>query len=86
MGKPVVATETVAMQMFAPYTYLCRNAEEYVQQIGQILSSPVSDDVVQSRIRFALSHTWENSVEAMSKHYFELPGRSRNNSRKAPAL
>ncbi|WP_295124229.1 glycosyltransferase [uncultured Chitinophaga sp.] len=86
MGKPVVATETVAMQMFAPYTYLCRNAEEYVQQIGLILSTPVSAEVVQNRIGFALSHTWENSVEEMSKHYFELPGRSRNNSRKAAAL
>ncbi|MCK7555278.1 glycosyltransferase [Chitinophaga sedimenti] len=74
MGKPVVATETVAMRMFAGHTYLCKNAAEYVQQIDNILNNPVAESVVRDRITFALSHTWENSVEAMSKHYFELPG------------
>lgn len=86
MGKPVVATETVAMQMFAPYTYLCRNAQEYVEQIEKVLTAPADADMADKRKAFALTHTWENSVEAMSKHYFELPGVQRNNPKTAAAV
>lgn len=64
LGKPVVATDTAAMQMFAPYVYLCRNREEYISKITAALNeTPLKEQ----RIRFALSHTWENSVTEMGK-------------------
>ena len=62
LGKPVVATDTAAMQMFAPYVYLCRNKEEYISQITAALNEKPFKE---PRIQFALSHTWENCVAEM---------------------
>lgn len=64
-GKPVAATATEAMNMFAPYVYLCRNAEDYVKAIAQGLAE--NDAELRARRKaFALSHTWEHSLEALS--------------------
>lgn len=62
MGKPVVATRTVAMQMFAEHTWLCDDAAGYIRSIREILSAPPSREKEEARKVFALSHTWENSV------------------------
>ncbi|UYQ95242.1 glycosyltransferase [Chitinophaga horti] len=70
MGKPVVATATAAMEMFRPYTWLCKDAAAYVSAIESILNTPADPAKAAERRSFALSHTWENSVEAMSR-YFE---------------
>lgn len=61
MGKPVVATKTVAMEIFKDYVSLAENKEEYVSFIEDALRSN-SQTLVQQRIEFAQSHTWENSV------------------------
>jgi glycosyltransferase involved in cell wall biosynthesis len=62
MGKPVVATETKAMNIFADHVYFANTSEEYIQQIEHALieNSPEKE---KDRISFARSHTWENSVE-----------------------
>lgn len=62
-GKPVAATSTEAMQMFAPYVYLCRHAEDYITGILKALREDGSS--AEARKRFALSHTWENCIAEM---------------------
>jgi glycosyltransferase involved in cell wall biosynthesis len=66
MGKPVVATETKAMSIFKDHTYLAKNKEEYISLIEKAIreDNPL---VQEERIKFAQSHTWENSVKAIYK-------------------
>ena len=71
MGKPVVATETKAMELFSGHTYLAKKADEYPALIEKALieNSPEKE---KERITFAKSHTWENCMlelyKAMAKH------------------
>jgi teichuronic acid biosynthesis glycosyltransferase TuaH len=62
MGKPVVATLTDAMSVFAEHTYLCQTKEDYVTGIELGLKED-STEKQQQRVAFASSHTWENSVK-----------------------
>ena len=64
-GKPVVATATVTMEEFKNHAYLCNNAQEYVIAIEKALKE--KDDLIlaQSRVTFALSHTWQASVQKL---------------------
>ncbi len=64
MGKPMVATRTDAMEMFADYVFLCNSKEEYVSHIKKILEDPElrTGSITKDRQAFALTHTWENSV------------------------
>jgi glycosyltransferase involved in cell wall biosynthesis len=74
MGKPVVATATEAMDMFAPYTFLCRNGEDYVEKIRSIVEHPETNNnngVQEQRRQFALSHTWENSIGLLGDAFYE---------------
>ncbi|MDZ4666345.1 MAG: glycosyltransferase [bacterium] len=64
MGKPTVATETKAMSIFKDHTYLAKNKEEYPALIEKAIAEN-SENKQQERIKFAQSHTWENSVEAI---------------------
>lgn len=61
MGKPVVALKTHAMEMFAPFTYLANDKQEYVELIQKALEED-NEDLRQQRMSFASYHTWENSV------------------------
>jgi glycosyltransferase involved in cell wall biosynthesis len=62
MGKPVIATETAAMRIFAEHVYFAATAEEYAIQIRKALAEHTKNKE-QERIAFARSHTWENSVK-----------------------
>jgi teichuronic acid biosynthesis glycosyltransferase TuaH len=66
-GKPVVATDTQAMDMFREFTFLCNSKEEYVVNIRRALSDPLwtSEGLRNKGREFALTHTWENSVGAI---------------------
>ncbi len=66
MGKPVVATETKAMSIFKDHAYLAKSPEDYVPLIEKALAenSPLLEE---ERIKFAQSHTWENSVKEIYK-------------------
>lgn len=66
MGKPTVATKTEAMSVFADYTYLAENKEEYLQMI-EIALKDNSSEKKQKMIEFARSHSWENSVNEIYK-------------------
>lgn len=61
MGKPVVATRTTAMTLFAGHTYLAGQPGEYPALIARALNEN-SPEKEAERIRFAQTHTWENSV------------------------
>lgn len=66
LGKPVVATETEAMAAFDNYVYMARTREDYVQLIDTALAENTVEKE-QFRIQFALTHTWENNVNAIYK-------------------
>ncbi|GLU52459.1 glycosyltransferase [Dyadobacter frigoris] len=62
VGKPVVATKTDAMGVFADYVYLGETQSDYIRLIELALNEN-SSEKVNARRRFASSHTWENSVK-----------------------
>jgi glycosyltransferase involved in cell wall biosynthesis len=64
MGKPTVATRTPAMSIFEAHTFLAEGKEEYHQAISEALETN-SEALEKTRIAFAHSHTWENSVDAI---------------------
>ena len=66
MGKPVVATNTEAMSIFAQHTYLGATKEDYVTLIEKALKED-SAELQQHRRVFAASHTWENNVKEIYK-------------------
>lgn len=75
MGKPVVATATKAMDMFAPYTFLCKTKEDYATHVNNILQHPEqfnSLDQQMKRREFAKTHTWENSIGLMGDAFYQL--------------
>jgi teichuronic acid biosynthesis glycosyltransferase TuaH len=64
MGKPVVATNTKAMDAFSDFVYLSESKYDYVKFIEQALTENTSESA-SNRREFALQHTWENSVSAI---------------------
>jgi glycosyltransferase involved in cell wall biosynthesis len=66
MGKPVVATATRAMEIFAEHTYLGKNKEEYITLIQQALDED-SAELQAKRKAFATSHSWENNAKEIYK-------------------
>ncbi len=61
MGKPVVATKTEAMSVFAEYTYLAEGYEDYVSMIVKARNEHNSG-LSARRKAFAREHTWEKST------------------------
>ena len=64
MGKPIVATNTKAMQMFKEHVYLADTKEEYVTLIDKAMIENTSDRI-KNRIEYAKSHTWTNNVKTI---------------------
>jgi len=62
MGKPVVATDTLAMQYFKKYVYLGRNNSDFIYLIEKAL---IDDHVKLQKMRklFANEHSWSKNVE-----------------------
>ena len=65
-GKPVVASKTEAMSIFEKYVYLADSKEEYLTLIETAIEEH-SESLMNARITFARSHTWENSVNEIYK-------------------
>ena len=61
MGKPVVATRTLAMSVFEEHSYLAGSKEEFVSCIESALQND-NKEVHIARENFAREHTWENNV------------------------
>lgn len=64
IGKPVVATNTKAMETFKDFVYLAESKEAYVKLIQKALDEDNEKEPTRRRA-FALEHTWENSVSAI---------------------
>lgn len=62
MGKPTVATDTPAMQMFLPYVELAVGADGYKKAIEKALQ-PQNIAERKAAINCAKGHTWEACVE-----------------------
>ena len=70
MGKPIVATKTEGMIVFADYTYLADSKEDYLKLIQKAMDEN-SPELEKKREAFALSHTWETNANEIFK-YVEL--------------
>jgi len=66
VGKPVVATKTVAMEVFKEVVSLAGSKEEYPELIARILNEETPDKKIK-RQAFAATHTWGNSVNEIYK-------------------
>lgn len=74
MGKPVVATYTDFMKSFLPWVHLCTGMEEYEAGIEKALAETDDRELSRQRQQFALSHTWESSVEKIYAAYNKSHG------------
>jgi glycosyltransferase involved in cell wall biosynthesis len=66
MGKPVVATQTKAMKLFASHTYLADTPDQYIALTEKALLEDTPEKHA-ARIAFAKSHTWENCMQELYK-------------------
>jgi teichuronic acid biosynthesis glycosyltransferase TuaH len=64
MGKPVVATRTRALGIFADTVYIAEEPTDYPALLDKALAED-NDQARQKRIALAQTHTWGNSVGAM---------------------
>ncbi len=71
MGKATVATKTIAMSVFADYTYLATSKEEYLEFTQRALEENTKEKE-DKREKFARSHTWENNVKEIYKAIEEV--------------
>ncbi|WP_300699443.1 glycosyltransferase [Bacteroides sp.] len=63
MGKPTVATSTHTMRdIFADYTHLAANLEEWLSAIDQAVSESGNKELAQKRVTYAETHSWGHSV------------------------
>jgi teichuronic acid biosynthesis glycosyltransferase TuaH len=69
MGKPVVATYTEFMKEFLPHVRLSNNCEEYELSIQASLDEKDNSELIKKRQDFALTHTWQSSVEKIYSFY-----------------
>lgn len=61
MGRPVVATRTRAMDLFAAHTYLATTPAEWLAQLAHALTHPDAARAARG-VAFAQSHTWAASA------------------------
>jgi|TARA_R110000787_G_scaffold280945_7_gene391989 glycosyltransferase involved in cell wall biosynthesis len=66
MGKPVVATKTIAMGYFKDWVFLAETREDYLSLIEQAFNES-STILENSRREYALTHSWENNVKNISQ-------------------
>lgn len=64
LGKPVLATQTDAMDYFKKHVYLGVSEEDFRANVYKAIDED-SDILAYKRRKFAMSHTWENSVGQM---------------------
>ena len=64
MGKPVVATGTHTMRdVFGRHTHLANDTESWIKALRVAVGETHDTALSQERIRFAHTHSWENSVK-----------------------
>ncbi len=68
MGKPVIATKTLAMEYFKDSVILADSYQEYKEGIIDILSNEDNHQFSEKRRKIALNHSWENCVSLMMSY------------------
>lgn len=64
MGKPVVATKTHTMEhIFSRHVWLASSLPEYLDLIDKALAEAGDEKKRESRINFARTHSWQNSIQ-----------------------
>lgn len=71
LGKPVIATATSTMNLFKEHIYLCSSADDFTEALTKAMQED-NEEKRTERIRFAHSHSWENSVKSIYKHILLL--------------
>lgn len=71
MGKPTVATKTEAISIFEGYVYLAETKQDYIRLAEKALAENNST-LINKRIAFAKTHTWEKNVEEIYKAISEV--------------
>jgi teichuronic acid biosynthesis glycosyltransferase TuaH len=66
MGKPVVGTQTMAMNYFKEFVSLANSKQEWVEFIEKEIKGD-SESLRKSRTEFACQHTWEKNVNEICK-------------------
>ncbi len=86
MGKPMVATETEAMEMFRDHVFLCRTKDDYVTNIRNILKNKElqNGEAKSRRQEFAQSHSWQESIGRMGDAYFAYKNERNEFEQKKP--
>ena len=72
MGKPVVATRTRTMELFADHVYLAAGPDQWLALLDEALRG-AGPSTAGARIAFARSHTWAASVQALYQALDALP-------------
>lgn len=67
LGKPVIATATLTMDLFKQQVYLCSSIEDYQHALSKAMVEN-NEKLKTERIIFAHSHTWENSVKKLYEY------------------
>lgn len=75
-GKPVVATQTQAMQPFADYVYLGETASDYEMLIRKARAEN-SPELQNQRSLFAQGHTWQNNTAEIIKAVDRVYGKKK---------
>ena len=66
LGKPVVATDTPIMdEVFKDQVHLAKNADDYLTFIDTGVEESKNPDLKIKRIKFAMTHSWENRVKIL---------------------
>ncbi|MEJ7660029.1 MAG: glycosyltransferase [Hymenobacter sp.] len=64
MGRPVVATRTRTMELFADHVYLAHGTQRWLEALQRALLHK-GPSLASDRIAFAKSHTWEACAQAL---------------------
>lgn len=72
MGKPVVATHTRTMELFADHVYLASSPDQWPTMLDEALLN-AGPSTTEARIAFARSHTWAASAQALYQALAALP-------------
>lgn len=66
IGKPVVATNTHTMRaVFADHTHLATSVEEWIEALKTAIGETHNQDLANTRITFAHTHSWAHSVKTI---------------------
>jgi glycosyltransferase involved in cell wall biosynthesis len=71
IGVPVVMTEFAALKDFESIAHVARTKDEFVQQIKNQIEND-SQELIQKRIAFAKSNSWDKRAELFGKYIYEF--------------